>query len=821
MSALYDPGANISIIAFDTLQKLDNVVLRTFDKSEMQSCKTMSGEFSLLGLVQIRLKIFALEYSVWFFVVNNTSHDLILGLDLIKRFRLCQDHNLTITQFHKKKNSTPSSDLDYNQHKSQSKIVTKPIQVNWNEFLPIGKFQADTSHLDRKKRDKVHALVDEFKSLFAKDKYDVGTFTNQQAHIKLIENRYIARKPYRCSLDDQKEIESQVAGLLQAGLIENSSSPFAAPVTMAYKKSENQKNRMCVDFRELNKLIVPESFPFPSIEDIVLKIAGCTWFSTLDINSAFWSIPVRSRDRYKTGFVTHEGHYQWRCMPFGIKIASPVYQRILSGIIHKHNLSSFCVNYIDDILIFSASFEDHLDHLRKVFTAIASEGFRLKFMKCEFAKYTVKYLGNILEKDKISPLTDNVIAIRDFPVPKSKKNVRQFLRKVNFYHRYIRNYSRLLEPLHNILRKDVPFHWTPECQRAFDEVKSHLISGPILAVFDREKVTNMYTDASLEGVGAVLKQIQPDGSEKPVAYFSKKLTPSQKKKKAIFVECLAIKEALKYWKYWLLGRHFTIFTDHKPLENFNVKVRPDEELGDMTTFFSDFDFDLIYRPGVENQEADCLSRNPVLPSDDDSLPVHSVLSPPSIEMNAIGFTLPQDLVQINTLSLSEIKKDQENIPFCTNEFTETKTNTRYITISGRNKVILSDSGCRILVNRMHSQFGHIGYTHLVQMIQPYYYSKNLFKIMKSVTTACEICIKNKTRTPRKFGPMGHLGPASEPFQIMSLDTIGGFGDRSSSHNYLHLLVDHFTRYAYVSTSKTQNSKDFINIISQIQKKKIK
>lgn len=761
----------------------------------------MGGDLKLLGLVKIKLKIFSLEHEVWFFVVNNSHHQIILGLDLIKKFRLCQDHNLQISQF-TEDISVPTFNTIPTRSQPTSELTSEQIQLNWNEYMPIEKFNADAQHLDKEKRDKIYDLIDEFKSLFAKDKYDVGTFNKQQAHITLSENKFIARRPYRCSFEDQKEIESQVAGLLQAGLIEDSCSPFAAPVTMAYRKSEGKRNRMCVDFRELNKLIVPESFPFPTIEDIIPRITDCPFLSTLDINSAFWSIPVHFKDRYKTGFCTQQGHYQWKVLPFGIKIASPVFQRILAGILRKHNLSSFCVNFMDDILIFSKSFEEHLRHLRAVFTAIASEGFRLKFLKCEFAKNKVKYLGHILEKNNISPLVDNVIAIRDFPIPQTKKHIRQFLGKVNFYHQYIPAYSQLLEPLHKILRKDMPFLWTEQCQEAFEKVKSYLISEPILAIFDRNKETNIYSDASLQGISAVLKQVQENGEEKPVAYFSKKLNSSQKKKKAVFLECLAIKEALKQWKYWLLGKHFKVFTDHKPLENFNIKVRPDEELGDMTAFFSEFDFDLIYRPGTENSEADCLSRNPVLPPDE----------------NLPTFSQSDQAPAINVLTLSEIQEDQKNIPALPNENFETKNKTRYITINGRNKVILSDQGCKLLVDRMHSEFGHIGYNHMVQMIQPFYFSKHLFKIIKSFTSSCQVCIKNKTRTHQRYGHMGHLGPASEPFQIVSLDTIGGLGGSSGSkQNYLHLLVDHFTRFAYVLPSTTQSTKDFIKIISRVQK----
>ena len=159
-----------------------------------------------------------------------------------------------------------------------------------------------------------------------------------------------------------------MAELLNHGMIHESRSPFASPVTLQYKSTGDgptkEKTRLCIDFRDLNKLIVPESYPFPLIEDILAKTRNCSWFSTLDINSAFWSIPIRKEDRPKTGFVTSQGHYEWSSLPFGLKTAPAAFQRILSGIIHRHGLSSFVVNYLDDILLFSKSFEEHVKHLR-------------------------------------------------------------------------------------------------------------------------------------------------------------------------------------------------------------------------------------------------------------------------------------------------------------------------------------------------------------------------------------------------------------------------------------------------------------------------
>jgi len=204
--------------------------------------------------------------------------------------------------------------------------------------------------------------------------------------------------------------------------------------------------------------------------------------------------------------------------------------------------------------------------------AIKKEGFRLKFTKYTFASDSVKYLGHVIQNNSIKPVKDNLISIKNFPVPKNQKNIRQFLGKINFYHEYIPKSAIILDPLHNLLRKNQKFVWSEECQQSLDKIKELLCTQPVLEIFDQDLPINIYTDASLKGVGAILKQIQPDGREKPVAYFSKKLNEAQKKKKAIYLECLAIKEAVKYWQYWLIGKSFTVYTDHKPLENMNLEL---------------------------------------------------------------------------------------------------------------------------------------------------------------------------------------------------------------------------------------------------------
>lgn len=326
------------------------------------------------------------------------------------------------------------------------------------------------NHLECEQKIEIDKLIRKYKTIFAKDKYDISTVKEYEIHIDLLTDKYPNKRPYRCTIEDKREIEMQITKLLEKNLIEESYSPFAAPVTLAYKKEDNKRSRLCIDFRDLNKVMIPQSQPFPLIEDLMEKTRNCKYFSTLDINSAFWSIPLKIEDRKKTAFVTQEGHFQWTCLPFGLK-TSPVFQRILSNIIGKNKLTDFTVNYIDDILIFSNTFAEYMDHLTQLLDSILKEGFRLKFSKCTFAADSVKYLGHIIKNNSIQPLKDNLVSIRNFPIPRTQKNVRQFLGKINFYNKYIKDSAIILDLLHNLLRKNKKFIWTEECQESFKKNK--------------------------------------------------------------------------------------------------------------------------------------------------------------------------------------------------------------------------------------------------------------------------------------------------------------------------------------------------------------
>ena len=805
VTAVYDSGSNISLINSNLLN------IKTTNNIKIGNIRTINGVQKTEGLIPMKIKILNIEDTQEVFIIKNENfqHDFLIGLDCIKKFHLQQNPNLSITQVMPTSLKELATDREIENEilpKKRGNQIEDEIfprkrgnqekEVNFNENFDENKFETTMNNLNSEQKSQIYSLLERFSTVFAKDKYDIGTVKDYEAHIELTMDKYCSKRPYRCSIEDKKEIEQQISQLLKKNLIEESYSPFAAPVTLAYKKEDGRKSRLCIDFRDLNKLVIPQSQPFPLIDDLVEKTRNCKYFSTLDINSAFWSIPIRIEDKYKTAFVTQEGQYQWTCLPFGLKTSPAIFQRILSNIIRKHDLANFTTNYIDDILIFSKTFDEHVEHITRLLQAIQKEGFRLKISKCKFAEKFAKYLGHIISYNEITPLKDNLESIKKFLVPTTQKQVRQILGKINFYHKYIPDSAVTFFPLHNLLRKNQKFIWTERCQKAFDKIKALLCSQPILTIFDNNLPIRIYTDASIEGLGAVLKQPQENGEEKPVAYFSKKLNDCQKRKKAIYLECLAIKEAIKYWQHWLMGKkHFIVITDHKPLENLNIKSRPDEELGDLTYYLSQFNFDIKYSPGRYNIEADCLSRNPVLEPDENE---------------------DKELRVVNLIKLQEIIDDQDkNIEIQNKKNKLNYRNRIYFNkAKKRQKIILSEDFSKQFIKKVHEYYCHIGINQLQSKVSTFYTAKNLMANIKNLCETCEICIKNKSRR-KKTGLMSHLGPATKPFEIVSIDTIGGFGGSRSTKKYLHLLVDHFTRFAIITTSKTQNATDYVNLVNKV------
>ncbi|UYV64853.1 hypothetical protein LAZ67_3002167 [Cordylochernes scorpioides] len=376
-------------------------------------------------------------------------------------------------------------------------------------------------------------------------------------------DKIIALRPYRTSLSDQREIQEQVGKMLEYDIIEPSFSPYSSPVTLVTKRDKTK--RFCVDYRRLNEIIFPDVHPLPLIENILDKLANAKIYSRADFSSAYWSIEISPPDRNLLSFVTLEGQYNFKRLPYGIKIGPQVYERAVSQILQRNRLG-FIAHYFDDFIIFSNSIEEHLDHLQQFFDMCNRENFRLNYIKCDFFKTTIEFLGYTISSGTYTPLVKNLDVINAIKVPTSVKSLQSFLGSINVYNKFIKDHARIRNPLNNLLKKDTPWHWNAKCQHSFDTLKECLTTKPVLHLFKEGLPCQLFCDASLQGIAGILKQQHPDGTLHPVQYYSRTLRPHEKNYAITELECLAVIDSVEKFRIYLAGVRFTIFTDHHALQ---------------------------------------------------------------------------------------------------------------------------------------------------------------------------------------------------------------------------------------------------------------
>jgi transposase InsO family protein len=353
------------------------------------------------------------------------------------------------------------------------------------------------------------------------------------------------------------------------------------------------------------------SHPIPRLEDVVdtLGKSGAQIHTTLDLASGFWQIPLDSDSRQKTGFITREGVFEFRKLPFGLKNAPKTFQLVMSDVLRGIQWK-YALCYIDDILVFSKTFDQHLSHLSSVFARLREANLKLNPSKCNFAAEKVHYLGHILSKDGIEIDMAKTEAVRSFPQPKDSTEVRQFLGLCQYYRRYIQGHSHIAAPLNKLLRKDEPFNWTTECADSFQELKTALTTAPVLAYPDFSKDFILYTDASGHAIVYILGQRDSEGRERVISYAGRGLKDCETRYPITELECLALVEGVKYFHVYLANRHFEAVTDHKALKNIQSLKNPSGRLARWAICLQGYDFTTVFKAGVSHKNADAVSRRP-------------------------------------------------------------------------------------------------------------------------------------------------------------------------------------------------------------------
>ena len=455
------------------------------------------------------------------------------------------------------------------------------------------------NHVEDKFADLIWKILTQYTDVYTLDNDPLPCTTLAEHEIILKTGKTINIKSYRPPECHKEEVKRQMTELYNNGVIKDSNSPFNSPIWVVPKKTDasgQKKWRIVIDFRKLNDDTDQDAYPLPIIDDILDHLGQAKFFSAFDLSSGFHQIPMAPESRKYTAFSTPEGHFEFTRMPFGLKNAPATFQRMmdnaLRGLVGKH-----CFVYLDDIVIFGKTIEEHNENLILLLDRLKNVGLKLQPDKCEYLRPELEYLGHLITADGVKPNPEKIKAVKEFRIPANVTEIQSFLGLAGYYRKFIKNFSHIAKPLTDSTKKDNPFKWLNKHQEAFENLKEILCTAPVLRFPDYKKEFTLTTDASNVGLGAVLSQ---DGH--PCCFISRTLNGAEQNYSTSEKELLAIVWATQRLRQYLLGRTFNIQTDHQALKWLHNVKNPSSRLLRWRLRLEEFNYNPIeYIRGRENK----------------------------------------------------------------------------------------------------------------------------------------------------------------------------------------------------------------------------
>ena len=707
--------------------------------------------------------------------------------------------------------------------------------------------RAHTEHLTNAAEcEALRALLWRFRKLFSSR---LGVARVPPVRLPTTTDAPLRQAPRRLNPVLQLEVSKLIKEMLQQKVISPAtSSDITSPIVMVKKKSGDW--RFCVDYRKFNERLIPDHFPLPVIRDLHDTLRGSKIFSTLDFKSGFWQLSVHPEDRHKTTFVTPAGTYMFNVMPFGLKTAPSLFQRVMNTIFGDLRFD-FAMAYIDDLIIFSGTFSEHLTHLHAVFDRMEKYNLHGGLSKCKFAKDHVAYLGHVVDTDGIRPSPSTVQRIRNLTPPSDLKGIRSFVHLVGYYREFIPHFADRSEPLVALTRKKTTWHWGELEQRAFEDLREALVSDPILAYPSFDRTFILTTDASDFGIGAILQQVDDAGRLHPVAFYSRTLSDVERRYPPSERECLAIVNAIKHFEYCLTNIHFIVQTDHRALKALvnTTSLMASRRLMHWQMYLQSVDCSIQYIAGKDNVPADFASRlategliniRDALPPDHLSISTtewrfrnalsHLDQGVDEVKLDVLAVELEDDVAEpeyslLNSAFVEEVKQlqaaDKELIPLLL--FLQSGTvstdpvvardvqqRCRFLTlINGLLVHHVPNSGDRIRVvlpsgpladkviwhHHTHAfEGGHLGFAKVYEKLCRRFWFRGMYSRVKKLLARCLECQRTKTAHGPK--PSAPLMPPVIPESLdhIAMDFVGPLPCSNHGNKWLLVVTDYATKW---------------------------
>ena len=467
-------------------------------------------------------------------------------------------------------------------------------------------WQRSSEGLTADQSQRLWQLLEQFPDVFAASVAECTRTDLVQHSIDTGESAPIRLRPHRLPLVKRQIARDKIREMAAAGVIEPSCSPWAAPAVLVRKKDGDW--RFCVDYRRLNAVTKVDSYPLPRMDDALDWVAESSWFSSLDLRSGYWQVALAPEAKEKTAFTIGEGLWHFNVMAFGLCNSPATFERLMERVLREFPRTK-CVVYMDDVLVHAPDFDGALETLRQVFTTLRAARLKLHPRKCKLLQRSVPFLGHVVSNEGVATDPAKVEAVRRWPIPKDVEQLRSFLGLASYYRRFIKGFADIAAPLHQLTAKGVPFQWSAVQEEAFQRLREALVTSPILALPKREGRFTVDTDASNQGIGAVLSQDQ-NGTERVIAYFSRRLSRPERNYCVTRRELLAVVAALKQFKTYLYGVPFTLRTDHASLTWLLRFREPEGQVARWLAALQEFQFEVQHRAGRQHGNADALSRRP-------------------------------------------------------------------------------------------------------------------------------------------------------------------------------------------------------------------